>query len=228
MPPAITCPVRKEVLTCALLQSHSQWLSARAPARLACQSWSHSPGALPWTPPSSFASCLPDPWKLERLTEPQGLNYSHADEPLFPTAVLPSPLRGPPRALTSTPATLNLATPARTVPHSGPRPDPPSRIHRFCHLHASELNTLLSYAAPSCALQSCHRAFAHGVPLPQVQLPNLPAQITLPFLPPILHSNSPLPSPVTSILSLASMPVYLRPLLPTPYTHPLWTPGEQG
>lgn len=195
------------------------------------QSWPHLPqglpsGALPWTPPSSFASCLPDPWKLELLTQPQGLNYSQADEPLSPNTTLPSPLRGPTRS-------LELHTCHAELGHPCPRPSSRWALlnltSHFCHLHSSELNTPLPDTAPSGTFQSCHRAFAHGVPLAQVQSPNLPAQVGLPLFPPIPHPNSPLPSPVTSVSSLAPMPVYLRPLLPPRVcTHTLQTPEEQG
>lgn len=66
---------------------------------------------VPWTPPSWFAFYLPDPWKLELLTQPQGFNYSHADEPqisipsLISNHHLPSPTGWLTRASDSTPAT---------------------------------------------------------------------------------------------------------------------------
>lgn len=113
---------------------------------------------VPWAPPSSFASCLPDPWKLALVTQPQGLGYSRADEPLFPTTTLPSPLSGdPPRALNLTLSMLSLASPTHTRTHPSPLWSPPKsdlRIHLSCHPGSSRNSTLPCLTLPLPALSS--------------------------------------------------------------------------
>lgn len=85
---SLTCPVRKEGLTLhPPLQSRCPVALSKGPSPF----WPVSPGpipsgTLPWPPPSSFASCLPDLWKLTLLIQPQDLMIpmwmSHYFQPL--------------------------------------------------------------------------------------------------------------------------------------------------